>query len=228
MLLDHRRRDVERVVGIPGGRLVGDDLDRLVLVEDLHDAGDLIDAGRGGELALDDLHLAGLAAAGAALLDHVLGDHAADLDPVGADEGVGLVVRRHVDLDDVGALRFGALQFLHQQGDAGILHDQHIRLVVHQRGQGLLHGSRVVVGIAHDVFHAAPIGLHLQHAVPFVLKRHAQGNRQEGDGLVLHAGVVVGAKLARGLGAALLLGHDTERQADQRRADERQGRLRPE
>ena len=62
MLLDHGRGDVERGVGIPVRGLVGHHLDRRILVEHLHDAADLIDAGGGGEFTLHDLHLAGFAA----------------------------------------------------------------------------------------------------------------------------------------------------------------------
>ena len=144
-----------------------------ILLEDVHDAADLIDAGGGGEFALHDRDLARLAAAGAALLDHVLGQHAADLVPVGADKGVRLVVRGHVHLNDMGALRLGPLQLLHQQRDARVLHDQHIRLVI---GPERLLG----VGTHRDAGHVhAAVGDRLEGHV--LLGHGLAGGRELGD-----------------------------------------------
>src|SRR5580704_9513890 len=81
MLLDHGRGDVERGVGVPVRRLVRYHLDVRVVVQDLHDAADLIDAGGRRKLTLHDLHLARLARAGAALLDDVGRQYLADLTP---------------------------------------------------------------------------------------------------------------------------------------------------
>ena len=105
----------------------------------------------------------------------------------------------------MGALALRPLQILHQQRDARVLHDQHVGLLIDQRRQGLLHRRRVVIGIAHLVFHAAPFGLFLHHAAPFVGQGHAERDRQVGDGLALQRLVVVGAQFARGLGAAFFL-----------------------
>jgi len=139
------------------------------------------------------------------LLHHLIGQHAADFVPVGADEGVGLVVRGHVDLDNVDALRFGALQLLGQQRHARILHDDHIDLVVDQRGQRLQLRGTVEIRIPRDVLHAAPRGLHLDHAAPFRGDRGGKRNRQIGDGLAFHRRIVVGAKFAGRLGPAFVL-----------------------
>ena len=132
----------------------------------------------------------------------------ADFYPVRTDETVRLVIRRHVHLDDMRALLFGALQFLHQQRDTGVLHDQHVRLVIDQGGQRLQHRRRVVVGITDDVFHPVVVGLGVDHPFPFVLQRHPKRDRQEGDCLALHRLVVVGPKFPRGLGPRLLRARD--------------------
>ncbi len=229
VLLDHCRGDVEGGIGIPVRCLVGDDLDRRILLEGIHDAADLINAGGGGEFALHDRDLARLAAAGATLLDDVLGQQTADLIPVGADEGVRLVVRGHVHLNDMGALCLGTLQLLHQQRDARVLHDQHIRLVIDQGGQRLLHRRRIVVGVAHHILHAAPSRFGPHHALPFVLQWHAERDRQEGDGLAFDSLIVVGSKLMRRLRATFLLRHrDKRRPRHQRKAGKCHGRLRQE
>src|SRR5277367_5484266 len=88
VLLNHGRGDVQRVIGVPLRGLVGYDLDRLVLVQRVHHAGDLVDARGGREFALHDLYLARGAGTGSARLHHVLGKDASDFKPVGADERV--------------------------------------------------------------------------------------------------------------------------------------------
>jgi hypothetical protein len=98
-----------------------------------------------------------------------------------------------------------ALELLHQQRDARILHDDHIRLFVDQGSQGLLHCRRIERRIADDEFHAAPLRLGLDHPTPFVHQRHAGGDRQEGDGLAFEVLVVIGAQFVRGLRPAFLL-----------------------
>src|SRR5277367_1212165 len=88
VLLNHGGGDVQRIVGVPLRGLVGYDLDRLVLIQRVHHAGDLVDARRGREFALHDLYLARGAGTGSARLHHVLGKDASDFKPVGADERV--------------------------------------------------------------------------------------------------------------------------------------------
>ena len=145
----------------------------------------------GGRLALQDGHLA--ARAGAAFVDDALRFRLADADPVGADIDVRIVVRPHVDLDDVNSRLFGALQQLRVGLDVGIVNDENVRLFRDERGDRLRAGVRAEMRIADFELHAEPIGLFLHDRRPAFGEVDAHRDRHEGDRLAGECLEVVGA-----------------------------------
>src|ERR1700677_2492706 len=126
ILLKHGRRQRTRLAGVPVGRLVGDDLDFRMLLEDIEYRPDLVDARRGGQHALDDRNLA--RSTGAALADESVRLGFSHLQPVGADIAVGRIAGTHIDLDDIYPGLFRLLVQTRIGLHVGIVHNDEVRL----------------------------------------------------------------------------------------------------
>ena len=164
VLLNHGGDDVARLVGVPVGRLIGDELDLGMFGEDVLGALQHSAVRPGGRLP--DQYRDLPACPGAAAIDDRLRLRFADGDPIGADIGVGIVVRPHADLDDVNAGVFGALQQLRIRLDIEIMGDDDVRLFRYQRGDGLRADVGAEMRVADLEFHPEAIGLLLQRRQP--------------------------------------------------------------
>ena len=197
ILLQHRRRDLPRLLGLPVGRLIGDDLDLRVLLEHLE--GGLVHhhaVGR-GELPGNDRDLSRLAAAGAAFLDDVLRNLSADAGPIGPDKGCGRLIGLEVDLQNLDAVGLRLLDLTRQQLDRGIVHDQHVGLLADRLGEQLRHRSRIEGRIA-DIYAVAVHRRVLSHAAnPTFGERDAHRNGHEDHLLPGHVARRVGAGAGR-------------------------------
>jgi hypothetical protein len=145
----------------------------------------------GGRLPLQDGNLA--ARAGAAFIDDRLRLRLADPDPVGADIDVGIVVRPHVDLNDVDAGFFGAFQKLGVGLNVGIVDDNNVRLLRDERGDGLGAAIRAELRVPDLELHAETVGLFFHDRRPPLSEVDAHCDRDEGDRFALERLEVIGA-----------------------------------
>ena len=145
----------------------------------------------GGRLPDQYRHLP--ACPGAAAIDDCLRLRFADGDPIGADIGVGIVVRPHADLDDVNAGVFGALQQFRIRLDIEIMSDDDVRLFRYQRRDGLRADVGAEMRVADLEFHPEAIGLLFQRRSPSLGQIDAHRARHEGDRLAVERLEVIGA-----------------------------------
>jgi len=124
--------------------------------------------------------------------EHGVGFGLADADPIGADVDVRVVIRPHVDLDNVDAGLFGALQETRVGIDVRIVNDEHVRLLGDQRGDGLRPGVGAEMRIADLELHVQAVSLLLHHGGPALGEIDAHRDRHEGDGLAVEILEVVG------------------------------------
>jgi hypothetical protein len=156
----------------------------------------------GGRLSLQYRDLA--ARSGAAFVDNGLRLRFANADPVRTDIGVRIVVRPHVDLDDVNAGLLGALQQARVRLNVGVVNDNDVRLFRDQRGQGLRAGVSAEMRVANLELHPEFISLLFQDRRPSLGEVDAHGDGNEGDRLACEHFEIVGAsRIVDALGSGM-------------------------
>src|SRR5665213_1409848 len=200
ILLKHGCRQCTCFAGVPVGRLVRDNLDFRMLLEDIENRPNLVDARRGGQYALDDCNLT--RSTGTTLADKSVRLGFSDFQPVGADITVGGIAGTHIDLDDVYSSLFRLLVQTRIGLHVGIVNNNEVRLFADQLGKPLRTVVCAPIRIAYRERAAVGQNRLPNAARPSFSKIETHRKRKEDDLLALQ-----GLDIGRPAGIDQSIGH---------------------